>query len=71
MEKLLTYAYEQKIDFLKQISMEYNLDYNKLILRYLDYFKTVNIVSEEIENDEVVYIDENDNKYNKNGFILK
>lgn len=71
MEPILKYAYEQKIIFLKQISFDYNLDYNYLLNKYLDYYNTVNIVRQEIINGELVFIDENNLKYNKHGFILK
>lgn len=71
MEPILKYAYQQKINFLKQISFDYNLDYNDLLNKYLDYYNTVNIVRQEIINGELVFIDENNLKYNKHGFILK
>lgn len=71
MESILKYAYQEKISLLQQLSMDYNLDYNNLIRKYLDYYKTVNIVKEEIENGETIYIDDNNFKYNKYGFILK
>jgi hypothetical protein len=71
MEPILKYAYNQKILLLQQLSMEYNLDYTKLKNKYLDFFKTVTIVREEIINGEKIYIDDNDLKYNKYGFLLK
>ena len=71
MEPILKYAYEQKMLFLKQISMDYNLNYDNLLLKYLDYYKTVNIVKQEYQNDELIFIDNNNFKYNKYGFMLK
>lgn len=71
MESILKYAYQEKINFLKQISLDYNLDYNDLLIKYLDYYKTVNIVKQIEINDELIFIDDNNLKYNKYGFILK
>lgn len=71
MESILKYAYQEKINFLKKISLDYNLDYNDLLIKYLDYYKTVNIVKQIEINDELIFIDDNNLKYNKYGFILK
>ena len=71
MESILEYAYQEKISFLKQLSMDYNLDYDSLLIKYLDYYKTVNIIKEEIVDGESIFIDNNNLKYNKYGFMLK
>tara|TARA_A100001015_G_C15043512_1_gene741622 strand:- start:6271 stop:6486 length:216 start_codon:yes stop_codon:yes gene_type:complete len=70
MDQIIEYAYEQKILFLKQISIDYNLDYNNLISKYLDYYKSIEIVKEQDIDGEQIFLDKYDNKYNKNGFRL-
>jgi len=71
MESIIKYAYQEKINFLKEVSLDYNLNYENLLLKYLDYYKTVNIIRQEYINGELIYIDNNNLKYNKYGFILK
>lgn len=71
MESIIKYAYQEKISLLKQLSLDHNLDYQKLLIKYLDYYKTVNIIKQEIENGETVFIDDHNLKYNKHGFLLK
>ena len=71
MESILKYAYQEKISLLKQLSLDYNIDYQKLLIKYLDYYKTVNIIKQEIVNGETIFIDDNNLKYNKYGFLLK
>ena len=70
MDQIIEYVYEQKILFLKQISIDYNLDYNNLISKYLDYYKSIEIVKEQDIDGEQIFLDNYDNKYNKNGFRL-
>ena len=71
MNPILNFAYEQQILLLKQISIDYNIDYNYLIQKYLNYFSTIEIVKNEEIKGEIINIDRNAIKYNKNGFIIK
>jgi hypothetical protein len=71
MNPILNFTYEQQILLLKQISIDYNIDYNYLIQKYLNYFSSIKIVKNEEIEGEIINIDRNEIKYNKNGFIIK